>query len=110
MKDRNGQDQLTRVPDPGATRLLKILISESAYLIWTLLCERTIREQVHTDREVNARWRQAINKRLTEDKITATTVLKNERYITIATSTWDRALHKRHRDLPEDWMNRSVVF
>ena len=65
---------------------------------------------MHTDREVNARWRQAINKRLTEDKITATTVLKNERYITIATSTWDRALHKRHRDLPKDWMNRSVVF
>ena len=37
IKDRRGQEQRIKTHDQGATRLLKILISESAYLIWTLM-------------------------------------------------------------------------
>ena len=62
--------------DPGATRLLKIIILESAYLIWTLCCERTNHKKVHTDKEIEAAWPHVINGRLSEDKTTATKVLR----------------------------------
>ena len=109
-KDRNGRTENVELQDPGATRLLKIIISESAYLIWTLRCERTIRGKEHTEREVEIAWSKAINRRLSEDKTTATKVVRKDHYITIVRNTWDRALYKRHRDLPEDWIYRNVVF
>jgi hypothetical protein len=109
-KDENGQTRLAELHDPGATRLLKIILTESAYLIWTLRCERTIRERIRTDREVEAAWLKVINRRLSEDKTTATKVLRKEHHINIVKNTWDRALYKRHRDLPEDWIYRNVVF
>ncbi|KAF6743583.1 hypothetical protein DFP72DRAFT_745831, partial [Ephemerocybe angulata] len=56
----------------GRTRLFKILISESAYLIWLLRCEWRIgREQntlqIHTKEEIIARWKLAITRRLRLD-------------------------------------------
>ena len=39
----------------GAMRLLNILITESAYLIWVLRCERAIREKTHTGSEIRRR-------------------------------------------------------
>ena len=109
-KDDSGQTQATKQHDPGATRLLKILISESAYLIWILRCERTIRGTERSNKEVETAWRKAINRRLSEDKTTATKILRREQYTNIVTNTWDRALYKRHRNLPEDWIIRDVVF
>lgn len=109
-KDETGRPQLSKHYDPGATRLLRIIISESAYLIWTLRCERTIRGREYTDREVEAAWLKVINRRLSEDKTAATKVLRKEQYINVVKNTWDRALYMRHCNLPEDWMNRNVVF
>ena len=109
-KDREGQTRLVKCHDPGATRLLKIIISESAYLIWTLRCERTIRGKEHTDKEVEAAWLRVINRRLSEDKTTATKVLRREQHTNLVKNTWDRALYKRHSNLPDDWINRNVVF
>ena len=109
-KDGSGQTRLTKQQDPGATRLLKIILSESAYLIWSLRCERAIRGKERTDGEIKATWLQVINRRLSEDKTTATKVLRREQYTNMVKDTWDRALYKRHRDLPEDWINRRVVF
>ena len=109
-KDRDGQTLLTKEHDPGATRLLKILISESAYLIWTLRCERTIHGKDHTNKQIEATWLRIINKRLSEDKTTATKVLRKEHYITKVRDTWERALYKRYGDLPEDWIIRNMVF
>ena len=40
----------------GAKRLLQILISESAHLIWVLRCERVIKEHTHTANETYHRW------------------------------------------------------
>lgn len=56
----------------GRTRLLKILISESAHLAWLLRCEwRLGREQdptkLHTPAEVERRWRKAIERRMRMD-------------------------------------------
>jgi len=109
-KDRMGQEQLTKVHDPGATRLIKIILSEAAYLIWTLRCERVIQGKDRMQREVESAWLKTINRRLSEDKTTATKVIRKEPHTNSVRNTWDRALYKRHRDLPEDWINRSVVF
>ncbi|KAF6755004.1 hypothetical protein DFP72DRAFT_990228 [Ephemerocybe angulata] len=56
----------------GRTRLFQILISESAYLIWLFRCEwRISREQntmqIHTVKEITARWKMAITRRLRLD-------------------------------------------
>ena len=109
-KGRDGLIRKSKQHDQGATRLLQILISESAYLIWTLRCERAIREREHTEREVTAAWRKVINRRLSEDKTTAVKVLRRKSYVNLVNSTWDRALRKRHRNLPDDWIIRNVVF
>lgn len=60
----------------GVSRLLQIMISEAVHLIWVLRCERVIQEKTHTPEEVKARWFKAINRRLTDDKITATVIRK----------------------------------
>ena len=53
----------------GTDRLLQILISEAAHLIWVLRCERVIQEQTHAPQEVKARWIKVINRCLTNNKI-----------------------------------------
>ena len=65
----------------GAIRLLQILISETAHLIWVLRCEQVIQEKIHCAREIKSRWVAAINKRLTEDRIIATRVKKDEKHL-----------------------------
>ena len=52
-------------------------------------------------------WLKKLNRRLAEDKTMATKVVRKEYYMYIGKDTWDRALYKRHRDLPED---QSAVF
>ncbi|KAJ7676571.1 hypothetical protein DFH06DRAFT_976497, partial [Mycena polygramma] len=64
FKDRKG------VIDKETGRLFKILISESAYLIWLLRCERVISRRndpakYHTEVEIHNRWLRCINNRLT---------------------------------------------
>ena len=109
-KRRDGTSQKRKQHDQGATRLLQIIISETAYLIWTLRCQRVIHEREHTEHETLATWRKAINRRLSEDVTTAIKVLRRKQYINLVENTWTKALQKRHRDLPEDWINRKVVF
>lgn len=61
----------------GEQRLLKILISETAWLVWKLRCERVIGHEddqgwEHTQNEVRNRWLHSINSRLTIDRVTTT--------------------------------------
>jgi hypothetical protein len=55
-----GENQQQRHNYRGAMRLLQILISESAYLIWVLRCERVIQLQTHSEIKIKKRWLQAI--------------------------------------------------
>ena len=71
---------------------------------------KTITDKEHMEKEIESKWRKTINRRLSEDKTTATRVLRKKHYINTAQSTWAEALHTRHSDLPEDWINRNVVF
>jgi hypothetical protein len=54
----------------GAERLYRILVSESAKLIWTLRCERVIADTqtTLTESEVEARWYKVLNERLNLDR------------------------------------------
>ena len=96
--------------NPGATRLATILISEAAYLVWTLRCDRVINERQHTIGEVESAWRRAVNRRLSEDAIVATKVARREEYTKLVISTWQKALRKRHGELPEKWLLKSPHF
>jgi ribonuclease HI len=107
------QDQHERNPrspaSQGKTRLLQILISESAHLIWVLRCERIIHEDDHTKEEITARWLRKINERLTCDRITATKIVRNKTYTNLIKNTWRRTLQKS-QDLPVNWINNREVL
>ncbi|KAG1839037.1 hypothetical protein DFJ58DRAFT_644578, partial [Suillus subalutaceus] len=55
----------------GASRLLRIIISESAYLIWVLRCERVIQGILQDEEKTKRRWMNAIDKRLQLDRVIA---------------------------------------
>ncbi|KAH9915980.1 uncharacterized protein B0H18DRAFT_856143, partial [Fomitopsis serialis] len=92
----------------GASRLWRILISESTYLVWKLRCERVIGhadtpDWQHNDREVQQRWHTAINTRLHLD-IASTRHHLNGRSLQAKTvlRTWHKAVDDEGA-LPDDW-------
>ena len=87
----------------GAVRLLQILLTESAHLIWVLRCERVIQQKNHNANEITTRWLKNINKRLTEDKIIATEIKRNRTAIRKVEATWEGVL-KKIWDLPNEWI------
>jgi len=93
----------------GASRLLKILTSESAFLIWALRCERVIHEKNHTHQEIKSRWLNIINSRLTEDKIAASKIKRNKGFTTLVSNTWEKVLRKEN-DIPNNWINMREVL
>ena len=93
----------------GPTRLLQIILSESAYLIWVLRCERAIQGKIHSETEIRERWLHEINERLTTDKIMATKIKRDNGFTTLVVKTWEQALQKQ-RGLPLNWINISEVL
>ena len=89
----------------GATRLLQIFVSEAAHLVWVMRCERAIHEKTHSETEIKRRWLQALNRRLSEDRITATKKKKDSAHMRKTISTWKPVLRKTG-DLPEEWINQ----
>ncbi|KAJ3870405.1 hypothetical protein F5051DRAFT_341891, partial [Lentinula edodes] len=60
-------------PLSGDSRLYRILISESAYLIWKLRCERVIGGKAPlTEKEIIRRWRKTLENRIQLDQILST--------------------------------------
>ena len=103
--NRNTRGEGPTLKQRGKTRLLQITISEAAHLIWVLRCERVIQEKRHTCEEVESRWLKAINRRLTDDKITATIIKKKDIPFTqLVEATWEDALRKIS-DLPDRWIS-----
>ena len=84
----------------GATRLAKILISEAAYLVWTMRCGRVIGDRSYSTDAIETAWRKTINRRLSEDVIAATKVVRRDEYTKLISSTWRDALRKQHGALP----------
>jgi ribonuclease HI len=111
IEDHNPPDDAARrKPRKGPkTRLLQILISESAHLIWALRCERVIQEKQLNTNEITVRWHRAINKRLAEDKITATKIKRTSEAIQKVRNTWEGVL-RMDGDLPHLWVYNNEVL
>jgi len=103
-------------PDKGKNRLYRILVSETAYLIWKMRNERRIRDgddpnKEHQVNEITNRWSHAINKRLTIDR-TLTNIERfgkkaiNERLVK---NTWKNCL-KNEELLHTNWTNLRGVL
>jgi hypothetical protein len=109
-----GLTQMTNEEDKvlkGDSRLYRITVSESAYLIWTLRNNRVINDKGHpSPTEIRNRWISAINSRLSLNCL-----LSNPKYERKALSknlvkqTWQEVL-KDKENLPEDWMRGAGVL
>jgi hypothetical protein len=100
-----------RTNNRGKNRLLQIMISESAHLIWVLRCNRVINDRSHTVTEIRSRWIKAINTRLTEDKVIATKIKRDKTSIRLVRQTWEDILKKdTNTPLPHDWVHNRVVL
>ena len=93
----------------GLTQLLQILISESMYLIWVLRCEQVIQEKLLSERKIKIRWYQAINERLTINKVTVMKIKRNDNFIRQIEETWGPMLSKE-KDTPANWIYTSEVL
>ena len=93
----------------GLSRLLQILILEAAYLVWVLRCERVIQEKHLSGNKIKNRWLCNINKRLTNNKIMATRIKRDDRFTNLVVNTWEPTLEKE-RALPPNWIKHSEVL
>ncbi|KAJ7029312.1 hypothetical protein C8F04DRAFT_1211952 [Mycena alexandri] len=78
---------------PEASRLFKIIVSESAFLAWKIRCERLMsRKTFHTDSEIHNQWITCINNHLKLDH--RCTSRYGNRALNFATvlKTWDGVL------------------
>jgi hypothetical protein len=66
------------------TSLLRIIVSESAHLIWAIRCERVIRDRYHSTQEICRRWHNKIYNHLFMDRTLATKVQRTAQ----STSGW----------------------
>ena len=107
--EENDDENHRHLNKKGIVRLLRILISESAHLIWVLHCERVIQERVHNEREIKTRWRDAINRRFTDDRILATQVKKDQTHLKRLKDTWETVL-EREGNLLDQWTHNPEVL
>jgi hypothetical protein len=107
--ERNAGRERKQICLRGATRLLQLTISEAAHLIWVLRCERVIQEKRHSQEEIESRWYKAINRRLTDDKISTTMIKRDKPFTQLVEATWEDALQKIS-DLPFEWIKNHEVL
>lgn len=103
-------------PDKGKNRLYRIIVSETAYLIWKMRNERRIRdedspENDSTESETINRWTYALNKRLTIDRTLTNSLRfgKNSIDEKLVKRTWKGCL-KDEDNLPTNWYKLKGVL
>jgi hypothetical protein len=96
-------------------RLFRILVSESAYLLWKFRCERRIPtgdnpELQHTTQEIQNRWLQIINGRLTLERLLTDKRRYGKKALSVQTviKTWDGVLLDR-TSLQDNWIKHNGV-
>ena len=96
-------------PNDGKSRLYRIIVSETAYLIWKIRNERRIRdddgeERHNTEEEATTRWRKALNRRLTNDRFLTDTTRFRKRALNaeLVKRTWTGCLENEEA-LPQEW-------
>ena len=98
--------------DAGTTHLFRILISESAHLIWRIRNERVIQGKPEASpQEVHFRWLKAINNRLKIDCVLTNGVKYGKKAIdkSLVLRTWKKTL-KNEEILPKDWTRETGVL
>ncbi|KAJ7200337.1 hypothetical protein GGX14DRAFT_372352, partial [Mycena pura] len=103
-----------RKVDQGARRLYRILMSESAYLIWRLRNERVIDRagEPASEEEIENKFKFAINQRLQMDKVLANRPRRGRRpalHPKIVLETWSGILDNE-LSLPKDWLREPRVL
>ncbi|KAJ6459390.1 hypothetical protein C8R47DRAFT_1022598 [Mycena vitilis] len=89
----------------GTSRLYRILVSESAHLIWKLRNERVIQgKEPASEREIHNRWLKTINNRLAMDSTLTNSQKWGKKAInkSLVLETWSKTL-KNEVNLPKDW-------
>ncbi|KAJ7161386.1 hypothetical protein C8R43DRAFT_1063516 [Mycena crocata] len=97
---------------PGKTRLYRILVSESAHLVWRLRNERVIQEKGPASaREVHNRWLKAVNNRLQIDcaMTNKKKYFKKAMRASVVKETWGKVLKNEDR-LPKEWFRETGVL
>jgi ribonuclease HI len=74
--------------DKAGKRLLRVLVSETAYLIWLLRCEAVIGERGSGEDAARTRWRAQILERRMIDYLTATRLSRSKTRSMILHNTW----------------------
>ncbi|KAI0683429.1 ribonuclease H-like protein [Cytidiella melzeri] len=95
---------------PGLSRLYRIMMTESAHLIWRLRCERRIdrKGETHSLTEIDRKWLTAMNMRVTMDsELTKPKYGKRKLPKHVVLRTWSNILD-RDCDLPLDWIDHRV--
>ncbi|KAJ7046841.1 hypothetical protein C8F04DRAFT_937485 [Mycena alexandri] len=102
----------TKKKDTGTARLFRILISESAYLVWRLRNERVIQEKPPASLdEIHNRWLRTMNIRLKLDCALTNAVKYGTRALkkSLVLKTWVKVL-KNEVNLPKDWTREAEVL
>lgn len=104
-----------KTSDAGANRLYRIIISETAHLLWRLRCERRIaredkEEKQHSEEEARNMWRALIKQRIELDKgMTNKSLSKKALKESVVYDTWSRIL-RDDTNLPDGWATAKGVL
>ncbi|EJD54843.1 hypothetical protein AURDEDRAFT_51969, partial [Auricularia subglabra TFB-10046 SS5] len=100
---------------PGASRLYRILISESARLIWSLRCTRRIEHAdegawEHPPESVEKAWWKVIDDRFTIDRLLTNQSIYGKRALqrNLVLATWSHTLDLS--SVPDDWIESPGVL
>ncbi|KAJ7069469.1 hypothetical protein C8F01DRAFT_1048146 [Mycena amicta] len=110
VKDENGKRL------KGAERLLRILISESAFIIWKLRCERLMSRGglPHSKMEVHNYWVAQMNKRLKLDQLASDasrfSAQATDKRVSPPNVGGCPGLLMDNKHLPNDWVGQSEVL
>ncbi len=92
--------------------MYRLIMSESAHLIWKIRCERVIQmegEEIPLNK-INNRWIEIMNTRLDLDrKMTHSKYKKKSLSKKLVQNTWKNTL-RDERLFPEDWVTNSRVL
>ncbi|KAG1820375.1 ribonuclease H-like protein [Suillus subaureus] len=94
----------------GASHLLRILISESAHLIRTMRCDRTINSTTYTELTATNCWYNTINKRLHLDRAIANKEKRNTKTAMTVKNTWSNIIDNNTLYTQDDWMTNLEVL
>ncbi|KAK0452739.1 uncharacterized protein EV420DRAFT_1273683 [Desarmillaria tabescens] len=103
--------------DKAATRMYRILMTETIHLIWKIRCQRRIQRGDddpsgwHTREEIRGLWITAMNRRLMIDRMLVDKRRYGSKALTkaVVLAMWKGTL-LNEKALPEDWLDQSGVL